>query len=89
MTAATFAIAGIPPFAGFFSKDEILVASLFQPSRQLGLLVHRRVHRFSDFFLHVPAVVLDLLRRVSRSSGGGHGMPNTPVMAYIADGTHR
>jgi len=24
MTAATFAIAGIPPFAGFFSKDEIL-----------------------------------------------------------------
>ena len=24
MTAGTFAIAGIPPFAGFFSKDEIL-----------------------------------------------------------------
>ena len=24
MTIATFAIAGIPPFAGFFSKDEIL-----------------------------------------------------------------
>jgi len=24
MTAATFAIAGLPPFAGFFSKDEIL-----------------------------------------------------------------
>src|SRR5262249_6265708 len=24
MTAATFAIAGFPPFAGFFSKDEIL-----------------------------------------------------------------
>ncbi|HKV91612.1 MAG TPA: NADH-quinone oxidoreductase subunit L [Candidatus Angelobacter sp.] len=27
MTAATFAIAGFPPFAGFFSKDEILGAT--------------------------------------------------------------
>ncbi len=31
MTAATFAIAGIPPFSGFFSKDEILWRS-FQAS---------------------------------------------------------
>jgi NADH-quinone oxidoreductase subunit L len=27
MTAATFAISGIPPFAGFFSKDQILFAT--------------------------------------------------------------
>ena len=31
MTAATFAIAGIPPLAGFFSKDEILGQEFFSP----------------------------------------------------------
>ncbi|MFZ3212553.1 MAG: NADH-quinone oxidoreductase subunit L [Terriglobales bacterium] len=31
MTAATFAIAGIPPFAGFFSKDEILWNAFSSP----------------------------------------------------------
>jgi NADH-quinone oxidoreductase subunit L len=31
MTAATFAIAGFPPFAGFFSKDEILGAVYHSP----------------------------------------------------------
>jgi len=31
MTAATFAIAGIPPFAGFFSKDAILFQAFISP----------------------------------------------------------
>jgi NADH-quinone oxidoreductase subunit L len=31
MTAATFAIAGFPPFAGFFSKDEILWRAFSSP----------------------------------------------------------
>ena len=31
MTAATFAIAGFPPLAGFFSKDEILAATFASP----------------------------------------------------------
>src|SRR6202042_2033778 len=31
MTAATFAIAGIPPLAGFFSKDEILWQAYSSP----------------------------------------------------------
>src|SRR5579863_549817 len=31
MTAATFAIAGFPPFAGFFSKDAILFQALTSP----------------------------------------------------------
>jgi len=35
MTIATFAIAGFPPLAGFFSKDDS-VDGLFQPSRELG-----------------------------------------------------
>ncbi|HZQ45195.1 MAG TPA: NADH-quinone oxidoreductase subunit L [Acidobacteriaceae bacterium] len=30
MTAAVFAIAGVPPFAGFFSKDEILYRTFMQ-----------------------------------------------------------
>ena len=60
----TFAIAGIPPLAGFFSKDEILWQA-YQPSRQ-RLLAHRPYHRLHDLVLHVPAVVPDVLRRVSR-----------------------
>src|SRR6185437_334879 len=31
MTAAVFAISGIPPFAGFFSKDEILYETFLSP----------------------------------------------------------
>ena len=33
MTAGVFAIAGIPPFAGFFSKDEILYRTFTSPTR--------------------------------------------------------
>ncbi|HTZ90192.1 MAG TPA: NADH-quinone oxidoreductase subunit L [Alloacidobacterium sp.] len=32
MTAAVFAISGIPPFAGFFSKDEILYQAFISPN---------------------------------------------------------
>ena len=32
MSAGVFAIAGIPPFAGFFSKDEILYQTFLSPS---------------------------------------------------------
>ena len=32
MTAAVFAISGIPPFAGFFSKDEILYQTFLSPN---------------------------------------------------------
>jgi NADH-quinone oxidoreductase subunit L len=32
MTAAVFAISGIPPFAGFFSKDEILYKAFLAPN---------------------------------------------------------
>ena len=38
MTMAVFAIAGFPPFAGFFSKDEILDAAFMQPD-SLGKMV--------------------------------------------------
>jgi NADH-quinone oxidoreductase subunit L len=38
MTAGVFAIAGIPPFAGFFSKDEILYQTFISPG-PLGKLL--------------------------------------------------
>ena len=38
MTAGTVAIAGIPPLAGFFSKDEILWRAGLDPGRRGGSL---------------------------------------------------
>jgi NADH-quinone oxidoreductase subunit L len=51
MWAATLAIAGIPPFAGFFSKDEILAAV---HNRHAGTLLD------STSFLGVPGAVVML-----------------------------
>ena len=39
--AAVFAIAGIPPFAGFFSKDEILYETFISPTRRQDSVGHR------------------------------------------------
>ena len=56
VTAATFivgwlAIAGVPPFAGFWSKDEILLFSLAKsPALYVLGLAHRAAHRV----LHDP-----------------------------------
>ena len=44
MTAAVIAIAGIPPFAGFFSKDAILYAAFMQGTARQGPLVRRPGH---------------------------------------------
>ncbi len=68
MTAGVFAIAGIPPLSGFFSKDEILYRTFtFAANPALGKipLVRRPRHRRPDELLHVPAVVQDLLRRAA------------------------
>ena len=64
MGIATLAIAGIPPFAGFFSKDEILWKAYGASGR--GLLADRRDYRFHHVVLYVPADVHDIRRRVSR-----------------------
>src|SRR5258708_40171850 len=55
MTIATFAIAGIPPFAGFFIKDEILWRGF---SGRLGELVLWLVSPFLYFFFFFPFCVL-------------------------------
>ena len=47
------AIAGIPPFSGFFSKDEILTAAY---GRNPGLLYYRCGRRHDDCILYVPFI---------------------------------
>ena len=61
---ATAAIAGIPPLAGFFSKDEILWFA-FASSRGGSplLFVRGRDDRAADGLLHVPLAVAHVLRR--------------------------
>ena len=65
ITAATFivgwlAIAGVPPFAGFWSKDEIL---LFALAKSPALYVARSRHRAAHRVLHDPPGDHGLLRR--------------------------
>ena len=63
MTMAIFAIAGFPPFAGFFTKDEILCAVFASPFG--GHVLWRwLVTAGLDILLHVPPLVHDLLRRI-------------------------
>ena len=72
MMIGTLAIAGIPPFAGFFSKDEILFRAFLQQQGDLGA---RGRDRADDRVLHVPPDGDDVLRRLSRAGvgDGGHG----------------
>ena len=61
----TLALAGIFPFAGFWSKDEILVTA--GKSGYDGFLVVGIVGAFLDRRVHGPLRVPDLLRRVPRA----------------------
>ena len=67
MMIGTLAIAGIPPFSGFFSKDEILFRAFLANKVDLGA---GRRHRVHDRVLHVPPDGDDVLRRLSRSRVG-------------------
>jgi NADH:ubiquinone oxidoreductase subunit 5 (subunit L)/multisubunit Na+/H+ antiporter MnhA subunit len=48
MLIATIAIAGIPPLAGFFSKDEILANAFFARFAELGAPLELRARRALD-----------------------------------------
>ena len=85
MMIGTLAIAGIPPLAGFFSKDEILFRT-FLTNKPIWMLAV--ADRADDGVLHVPADVDDVPRRLSRARLGAraaarctrprrtvHGMP--------------
>ena len=67
MLIGSLAIAGIPPLAGFFSKDEILAEAYKTGFQWVWLVgVDRRPH---DRVLHVPAHGPDVLGLVARAPG--------------------
>ena len=63
VTIATIAIAGIPPFAGFFSKDEILGAVFHSPYGGPVIWAIGVFTAGTYFLLYVPPVVHDVLWR--------------------------
>ena len=78
MMIGTLAIAGIPPFAGFFSKDEILFQAFVHNKPVWIIAVDRRG---DDGVLHVPPHGDDVLRGVSRPRMGNRRSPWRPYRA--------
>ena len=68
-TAGVLAIAGIPPFAGFFSKDAILYAAYDAGHGRQGPVVRGRGCSVADIVLHVPALVSGVPGQVARQGG--------------------
>ena len=75
MWVGSVAIAGIPGFAGFFSKDEILWQTYSSPRGSKAAVVRRPGDRRPDRFLHVAADEHDVLRQVAREAGSGRAHP--------------
>ncbi len=70
MSIATFAIAGFWPLAGFFSKDEILWQAYSSPHGSWVYWMIGVITAVHHVLLHVPPLVHDILRRLSRSRCG-------------------
>src|SRR5258707_11767493 len=70
VTIATIAIAGIPPFAGFFSKDEILGAVFHSPYGGPGIRTEKQTANSSHPKNSHALLSLKKKKPVFRSSGG-------------------
>ena len=77
------AIAGVPPLAGFFSKDEILFETFAHGHRSCGSI--GIVDVAPDRDLHVPPRLPDVPRRAPSRTGP----PRTEHAAGLARGTRR
>ena len=93
MVIGGLALAGIPPFSGFFSKDEILSTSVERGGWHVVLDVARLRRRVPDRDLHVPDDLPRVLRRAGRrrraSSSTGHlhhaPEPRNPATGEVED----
>ena len=71
MLVGCIAIAGIPPLAGFFSKDEILWSAFKIGGYGRSVWAHGLRGRGHDRVLHVPPVPHDVQRDVPGHAGAG------------------
>ena len=92
MTIATFAIAGIPPFAGFFSKDRILWSTWSHGAHVLWLvgLITAGMTSFYMFRLWFLTFLGEYRGPTADASGhghdaaaGGHGRPHESPMVMV------
>ena len=91
MTAATFAIAGFPPFAGFFSKDEILARAYeANPAYWFIGVTTAFITSFYMFRLWFMTFFGDYRGRETAGHGhapthghGGHGDPHESPMIML------
>ena len=93
MTVATFAISGIPPFAGFFSKDRILWATWTSGNHALWLIGvitagMTSFYMFRLWFLTFFGEYRGASHETSghgddAHAGGGHGRPHESPMVMV------
>ncbi len=65
MLIATLAIAGVPGFAGFFSKDEILSRRVHESVRKQIIVGRGNFHRAAHLILYVPADLPHIFRQAA------------------------
>ena len=70
MTAAVFAISGLPPFAGFFSKDEILYQAFLAPGGKILWFIGLVTAGLTSFYMFR----LWYLTFLGESRAGSHGL---------------
>jgi NADH-quinone oxidoreductase subunit L len=92
MTIATIAIAGIPPFAGFFSKDEILWQAFSSPHGSKIFWVMGAVTAFMTSFYMFRLLFLTFFgeyRGAAAEEHGGHGGHDGTAMTMTTATTAR